>query len=623
MNLHHLKGSGFAGIDDMVLDLSGSKVHVILGPCGSGKSSIRDLIRWVFTGLCRGLTKKNEAHRLAPKNKSPHVEIGADDIHLIRTATSTNLPASEILELFGRPEMIGAVVDAFDFIGMPPAARAELVRALSADPAKLAALAVAELTKLKLPAEDVQAIAGLVGRNLDKAEEYAVQKRRDCKRKLDEIPANAPDSAVEIDGAKFDLKAASVTEIDDRAAGLRRERKAADDQRVKTAEALGRAKQAADPAERNARTAALAAELEALGHCDNKDVDAAEKARAAAAKVESDLKTSRDQALAAYNQAVGAKESAGERLAAAEKLKGKCPTCGHKMTAEDTAALITEIETDGNAASENMNLAKVRGVEVKIKLEAATAKLLQLAEAVVALRAKALKAEGLRVEIAALRQRAAENKDAAEVGKLAGQVEALTKQIAELDARLDLGAKVLAAKQAYDTTLAAYESGEALKVERDAWDRAQKLLGAGGPVRRMAAAGFDLEAVNAHVAQLLPGGKVYNENWALSYWDEARGARPVEMCSRSERFRLGCAFAAALSKAAGLGLLVLDEADILAGPARADFMGWLESIGPDFERVIVMATRADRAGLVPAEGFTFWWVEAGSAEPVTAEAVTA
>lgn len=632
MDLQRIRAKDFCGLELVDLDLTRAKVHVFCGLNRSGKTSIAKAVRWTMTGLCGNMTKKNQAAMLGLRGQLPQAELIIDGEAVGRTISGLAGRESDLLANYGPPEMLGAVVDAFKFISLDPAERAELVRSISADPAKLSALTVELLTKLKLPAADVQAIAGLVGRNLDRAEDYAVQKRRDCKRRLDDIPENAPDSSVDIGGTAFDLEAASITEIEDRAGALRRERKTADDQRVATAEALGRAKQAASPDERNARMKALTAELEALGQCDNKDVEAAEKARAAATKAEADLDAAREQALAAYNQAKGAKEAADARYAAVEKLKGKCPTCGHKMTTEEHDALLSEVKNDGNVAAENMKLAKARGQDNKPKLDAAVAKANQLAEELVAIRAKALKAEGCRLEIAALRQRAAENKDAAEVATLTAKAEALAKTVAELDARLELGAKVQKAKTDYDAALSLFEKRATIEAERDAWDRAQKALGTGGPVRKLAAAGFDIGEVNRHVAALLPGGSVRENNWTLTYTDADRGTRAIESCSRSELFLLGSAFAAQLSKAAGIGLLVLDEADLLVDstedePAEADrlrenFIRWLDAISPDFERILIMATRPNREGLASSDNFAFWWVQNGTAEPV-AQAVTA
>jgi DNA repair exonuclease SbcCD ATPase subunit len=609
VNLTHIKASPFAGIRDLAADLTAAKVNVFCGPCGSGKSSIRDAVRWGLTGLARELTEKNKAVLLAPKGKFPEVALVLDGVELHRTATQCSMTVKAMTERFGHPDMLGAVVDAFNFVSKTQEKRAELVRGISANPDKLSALAVTELTKLKLPPTDVQAIAALVATNLKKAEEYAVGKRQEAGRKLDAAPKNAPAKKVVLGEVEWDLETSTVKDIESRAAEVRRSKTLTDQERIKVAEELGRAKQAASPEERRKRIAEINAELAKLGNADDKMVKAA-------VKEEAELTKAREQALADYNKAKGAKESAAERLKAAEKLKGKCPLCGHKLSAEDMATLVGEIADEGNVAGENMALAKTRGDEVRPKLEAATARVREAKDA-------SYKAEGLRVEAASLKQRESENQDGAVIEKLTAQLAKLDASIQEFDKRLDLGAELLRAKLAYDVADTAFKTREAIEAEWKAWDRAQKLLGTGGPIRKVASAGFDIDLVNKHVAALLPGGHVTEENWVLTYIDDELGPRSVEQCSRSEKFRLGCAFAAALSKAAGIGLLVLDEAEILVGPAQADFIGWLESIAGDFNRVLVCASRPVPPPPSAVPWMALWWVEGGTVRPLVAEAVTA
>jgi hypothetical protein len=430
--------------------------------------------------------------------------------------------------------------------------------------------------------------------------------------------------SVTLGGQQFDMSASTISEVEANMANIRRERGIADDLRVRNAEALGAARQAADPAEREARVVKLQAELERLGQADQKDVDAAVKALAEAKALRDTLQKGVDTERTNYTVAKGQKEDAEARLKKVETLKGKCPLCGHKMTAPERDAMVTEIQNDGETAAANMELATARGQEAKKKLDAAASAFTAAESKLPEIKAKALEAEGYRVELAALRQRAAENRDAVQVGKLEERAAELAAQVAALDARIELGAQVLKAKQDYDLAAGLYADRPALEAEIETWDRAQKLLGPGGPVQKLAASGFDLEEVNRHVAALLPGGKVYADNWEISYWDEPRGNRPVEACSRSERFRLGAAFAAALSKAAGIGLLVLDECELLVGPPRVDFLNWLASLAPEFNRILVMASRESPEGLASAKDFTFFWVQDGRAElAVAPQEVTA
>lgn len=610
MNLSRIKVEFFCGLESVDMDLTAAKVNIILGAGRSGKSSVRDAVKWGLSALCRGIRLKKDARMLGLHGKPPKVSLTIDGDTLVRTPLGVNCKESELVASYGSPELLAAVVDAFDMVTLKPQDRADLVRALSADGQKIADATAKELTKCGVPADGVKEVSTLAGTNIDKAEESAVNKRRAAKHKLDGIPAAKPPASVEVAGVAWELDKSTVADIEANAGKIREERTKLEGQLEEARNALAGARAAESPELLAKRVEENNAKLNALGGVDAK---AEQKAAADVTK----LRKERDQALADYNQAKGAKEAAGANYARTEKLKGKCPTCGHKMKDEERATLLAEIEQEGNVAGENMSLAEARGKEVAPKLDAAEKRLAEVKKAV-------YDCEALRLENAALRQRAKEALEAGNIDRLTKDMERVQAEIVEADKRLAVGAELLKAKQTYDAAVALFNTRAGIDAEILAWDKAQKVLGTDGPIRRMASAAFDLAAVNRHVAALLPGGRVEKgSDWSLTYHDEARGTRPVELCSRSEKFLLGSAFAAALSLAAGIKLLILDEADIVVDDtetgtddalARSNFMAWLLAIAGQFDRVLVMATRGSREGLVPVEGVTWWWVKNGRAE---------
>ena len=653
MDLQAIRSVNFEGLPDAELVLD-RPVTVVMGDNNSGKSSVRDVIEYALTGLLpsRDVVKKTQAGVLAlDKSKPFKAGLKVDGAEFSRSAKSATLAEQEIARRFGRPELVAAVLGAFNFVELTPAERADLVRAISSDPEKIRAGALAALKGAGISEADAKYLAGLAAENMDKAEQAAVEKRREAKRRLDETPEDPPAKGVSLGGTDWSLADTTVKELEDHAAEVRRERKGLDDQRIRASEDLGRAKRSASPEERNARMAELNAELKKLGNADNKQVEEARKAVTAAEKdvaaaqrdvpaaekVRAELSRAVDEARAAYSLAKGQKEAAAARLKDVENLT-VCPTCDQVVEGKALASLVDKVGSDGNVAAENMKLATARGKEAKAalcaaevkaeataaKVGAAEAKLAATTARWQALKEAAYKAEGCRLELTALRQRATDAKeDAAAVETLSALMVKLDVDLQSIDKRLELGAELLKAKREYDAAVAAHDGRDALKAARDAWDNAQKALGDGGPVRKLASAGFNKAEVQAHVTAVLGGTVDVDDSWGITYTDEARGTRGKAQLSRSERFRLGACFAASLSKAAGLGLLVLDEGDILAGNAKDAFLVWLGSIAPDFNRILVLATKPTPPEPSTEDWLGFAWVEDGKVSVVDGAAVTA
>jgi DNA repair exonuclease SbcCD ATPase subunit len=84
--------------------------------------------------------------------------------------------------------------------------------------------------------------------------------------------------------------------------------------------------------------------------------------------------------------------------------------------------------------------------------------------------------------------------------------------------------------------------------------------------------------------------------------------------STSERFRVGIAFAVELARLSGLGLLVVDDGEVLDFDNRVMLSAYLGGLD-DFETIILLATKDERPENIDyEEGMTYWWIEAGEAE---------
>ncbi len=92
--------------------------------------------------------------------------------------------------------------------------------------------------------------------------------------------------------------------------------------------------------------------------------------------------------------------------------------------------------------------------------------------------------------------------------------------------------------------------------------------------------------------------------------------------SASERVRVGLALTEALVHASGLGVLVLDGAEILDAPNRNRLISFLVNRQDDHETIVVLTT-TERETLRPNDLMKVFWVEGGRVEAVEAVGVGA
>ncbi len=92
----------------------------------------------------------------------------------------------------------------------------------------------------------------------------------------------------------------------------------------------------------------------------------------------------------------------------------------------------------------------------------------------------------------------------------------------------------------------------------------------------------------------------------------------LKQLSTSERIRVGLAITEALVNLSGLGVLVLDDAEVLDLPNRARLMNYLVSLQDDYETIIVLST-TERERLRPVPPVRAFWIEAGQVTEVALE----
>lgn len=567
MRLTRLHAVNFLGLHAVDLQPR-APVVLVCGYNESGKTSLRDVIEWGITGLLpgRGVTTKKGAAAVA-SGKGCKVALDLGGVSWERTPAGPSLQEGELARRFPT-EMVRALLSAWRFVDLAPAARRQLVATLTADPEEIGR-AVGKLAADAGLTSEAEYLAETAANDLDGAERHAVDMRRQAKRQLEELPAAPPPATAEIAGESFDLAGASAADVQARCTALGKER----DELLKE---YGVAKLLDTPDVLREKLEAVRKQLFAAGVGDGEgaeqcgvtaaDVNRLLEAKLKAARKVEDLRT-------AYTEAKLRKESAAKQIAAADKLKGACPTCGREVTAEVQAKLTEAAVAAGERAAEDMARLTAEG-KAATKAAEDAAKAHQTADDT------ASRWNELQIELLGLEEKL----------KQAEAFPALEAKVDELGARIDTGRAVLDALRSYEHARERFAGRAALAAKVAAWDAVAKGLGAGGEVRKIAAKGFNLEAVAEHAKAL------FGRDRALAVdgdWNLTLGGLPAEMLSESARWRLGAAFAAVLAAASGLGFLVLDRADLLDPDNRLSLLTWLDGLaaeGSGLDSILVLAT---------------------------------
>lgn len=139
--------------------------------------------------------------------------------------------------------------------------------------------------------------------------------------------------------------------------------------------------------------------------------------------------------------------------------------------------------------------------------------------------------------------------------------------------------------------------------ELQEWDKMAKLLQPDGLAKALIAEA--LVPINDRIAATCD-----NTGWPLiSITDDLRvwyGKFYYELASESEQWRADAAIAEALSCISGVKMFAIDRMDILAPNERGTFIKWIDSVKPDHDTIIIMATL--KAEPKMPYGFTSVWL---------------
>jgi len=286
-------------------------------------------------------------------------------------------------------------------------------------------------------------------------------------------------------------------------------------------------------------------------------------------------------------------------------LKGSCPTCSRVFT-----------KADGDAVSKKL---KDNGQKIKAELEPKQQRLETLAYN----QESAAKLGGLRETLQAIHDygknlaywkssKADAEKEVKACEAELAKPEPAMPDVSEIDKEIAAGEAYIGKMRSLEASVQARE--HAVKQHHDLQVRLTNLeeliekMGPKGPVRaKLMEGGGDafMEEVNA-IAQAVGLGKI-NIDLGAGFGIYVNGS-PASLLSASEDYRLNLAFAAALAKRSGTGLLLLDAAEVLDGDNRGIVNAVLEKAG--LEQAFLAATPEEMPGSVgEVDGWAVFGVE--------------
>jgi hypothetical protein len=594
----------FLAITDLEMDLSGAPLHLIVGENEAGKSSIRDAIAYGLTGQARGLkTHEQQASLIKEGAKAAEVVITLESMpdrhpdkppQIIRKKTPKT--AASVVGPIPDDQVMAAILcDPLTFLSMADKERrgvlfrmlpglnpsaAEISKRLSA---LVEPEAASEGRWLKC-VPDLSDIAAAQG--FKAAETEAVTRRRIAKRTRDDAQVQEPETQLTIGDTIHILPDIQQVDVESGLSTLRAERD-------KLLKQRGKAEAKAD------RLPDLEAELQSMEAGAPEPPEEGEVERSTKAlEINKGLVADLQAKITAMT--AGSDPKSFPALCPVHKIG--CPSAGKEAVPgtkpkDVDPAVLKKAQTDLAELQKN-----VASIEADLKET-------QLAQAVYDDYGK--QKQVLEAKIVKAKETQTKAQDTAGIDK----------QIAALDARLQIGLDLLDAvrdfwrkKDAADAV--AVKLSQADK-EVALYDALAKALAPEGIPSQLVseALGPVNEKLSYASGYLFPDCDEHEPVHLTQDLEVYRGTTPYVLLSKSARYRVGIAFQYALANLAGARLMLIDEADILSPLNRAFLLDFIMAIRQDFDAVLIFAT-TDHARPSPTPYLQVWVLMDGQVQPL-------
>ena len=598
----------FLALDEVTLNLQ-APVNIMAGVNEAGKSSIRDALQVALTGQARGFKKhEDQAYLIREGAKAADIKITLADGQTITWHKTPKVAATRTGPIPEDAVMCSILADPLHFLSLEDKARREvlfrLLPGLNPDAQAIfnhlmACLIEKDAIQLTpdgailppIKPESLEQMASMaVSQGFASAETEAITRRRIAKRTRDDAQVQEPETKATIGGVLRILPDIQAVDVEAGLSTIRTERD-------KLQQKRGKVEAQAD--ELPELEAALA-NLEASPP-DAPDPDRPVEDFAKALEINRGILEKCREKVAAMTE--GADSKNFPALCPAHNIG--CPSAG-KEAVKGTKPKDVDPAALEKAQSDLTEQEKEVGL---IETDLAAARL-----ALATYDDYTKQRQVLVGKIAKLKEAHTQAQDTATIDD----------QITALDLRMKTGYELLDAvrefwrkKGAAETAAAKIAQAEKEIALYDALAKAlapdgipsQLIAEALGPVNeRLAfASGFLFPDIDEHAPVHL-----------TQDLEVCRGTAPYAILSKSARYRTGIAFQVVLAQLAGARLLMVDEADILDPPNRAQLIELLLAVEDDFDRIFVFAT-SDHADPTPIPELAVWWVQDGQVAPVLAK----
>lgn len=588
----------FVAIKEAAIQLQ-KRINIFTGKNRSGKTSIACSLEYLFTGQTRGLELKKDAPALI-HDGAKQAEIVAtynDGVTIRRARTASGetlrfIPASSAVS---ESKVLPPPYSEWPALALNPATYFDQMDAK----ARKAALAAVLLKGKAEPKDILSRLTGIdesmaatfaataANECFEAAREEVIQKRREAKRKLDDLDVSTLSTDVILAGRHFDL-----TKID--ADTVREQLKEREGERDKVMQAKG-------AAETPKESGPLKADIEAA--LANAKAELNQLMQPQHSIAELDIQIAKAEAeIVQWRKKIREAEAAitvsdSERKTKLPKLDfTECPVMPQincPVKPADRAKVLKAFDQSKKIAEKIID-------DNKDDIEKANAEIYEAEKIIREKRIEITDVHTYEKRLGEARSSILALENALPNAATGSEPEILTTsrdfeaEIAALDESLAIGRNLLRHIEAYkiSTERAANSITESATLNKqiELYNRLDKEFSPDGiPMQLMA------DALRVFQQRLIAHGALFNTPCALDSGDglPIYNRRPYGLCCESEKWQARVIFQEALAFFSNVPYLIIDGADIQDADYKGAFAGFLMKIAPQYERVFVFATESD------------------------------
>ena len=640
------------------LDFQADACSFVVGANGSGKTSIRDAIEFLYlgTGELRGIGTKKELALLSISEgaKACSITLETDQVWVRRSMKPNGTQKIERATRPGRsakwgeksvvppdkpllpealaPQALRVVLEPTRFWTMDARARRELLIFATQDSEAgretiLEALQVALHPESPLDTDALdQAATWVAAEGFRAAEKLAGETRATAKRTLADLDTDPPDLSrfTDQDVARFEK--VTVEAMETKLELLRKDHTAASVREgVSTKEIEGRLSEAQRAlAEVDKSEAYEDADLDAA-----KNLEAAQEAQgqaeAALEAAQSDLKANRDEIATLSQVPLGSTDKFEKpRACPAVDFEFACPVkrttfVKHRGGEEP---LIEDGDREQKLAEAKLlsGPAKVQVESTKAAIVAAIENSGAAQERVKLERVRLVSEEATMSAISRARERVQEIEGELNEARQclkAGDTQESAQALAE---RIEVGSTMLSDRRAWGQIVSSHaetlEAAEKAQGQIDRWNAIALELKPDGIETKLGGGAREAFVELMGQASGLAGRALLSPNFEISVERDGQTWHPLQL-STTQKLALGVAIQHALASTVEFPFLIVDAIDLFDVAHRGAFSKFVKDVGPTYQAIIGLATLSSGDPNVPPEGFETFWLVGGEHGTVT------